>query len=178
MGHLHTAPGAHDACVSFFIVRTDLGEPRITYHVHRKTGMLSMFGGHIEENESPWQAALREITEETGYKHAQLRILQPQRRLTALTGAAVHPVPVVSYTGQYPAAVPHFHTDLMHALIADEPAAGAPATGESTDIRLYTRAELAEVPAETMTPIWREIGYYILSDVLGAWEPLPLSAFA
>lgn len=178
MPHINTAPGEHDATVSFFILRTDFDKPRLTYHVHRKTGKLSMFGGHVEKGESPWQSALHEITEESGYDHEQLTILQPPVRLRSLTGGVVHPAPVVSTTARFPGDPPHFHSDLLYALVADGPPAGTPAEGESTDIRLYTLDELAEIPSQDIVEMWREVGRYILIDVYGAWEEVPLSEFA
>lgn len=177
MAHVHTGPGHHDATVSFFIVRTDLDEPHLTYHVHRKTGKLAMYGGHIELHEHPLAALRHEAVEESGYALEQLNILQPRRRLSHLTGAVVHPVPVVSSTGQFPGDVVHFHTDLLYALTASEPPKHAPAAGESTDIRLFTRDELARVPADDIVEMWREVGDYILTDIIGTWHELPLSAF-
>lgn len=178
MAHIHTAPGHHDTTVSFFILRTDFEEPKLVYHVHRKTGMLSMFGGHVELHENPWQAALHEITEESGYEHSQLTILQPQERLPSLTGGIVHPVPVVSYTGRYLQEVPHFHSDSMYALVASEEATGKPEAGEATDIRLFTLAELQAVPADEILEAWREVGVYILTVIYPTWQRLPLSAFS
>lgn len=177
MPHIHTAPGHHDHTVSFFIVRTDFPEPKLMYHVHRKTGRLSMFGGHVELHETPWSAALHEIREETGYRHEQLTILQPQERITALTGAVVHPMPVVNSTGQYPHEVPHFHTDTMYALIAEGEPLDRPEEGESTDIRLFTLDELALIPEEEIFEVWREIGAYILREIYPKWKPLPLDTF-
>lgn len=177
MPHIHTEPGQHDHTVSFFIVRTDFEEPKIVYHMHRKTGKLSMFGGHVELNETPWGAALHEIVEESGYSHDQLSILQPTFRLPKLTDAVVHPTPVVNSTGQYPNEIPHFHTDTMYALTASEEPIGEPEEGESTDIRLFTLAEIAEIPSDMIFEAWREVGQYILSTIYKAWQPLPLSEF-
>ncbi len=177
MAHIHTEPGHHDHTVSFFIVRTDFDVPKIVYHMHRKTGKLSMFGGHVELNETPWQAALHEITEETGYLHSQLSILQPTQRILKLTDAAVHPVPVVNSTGKYPIATPHFHTDTMYALIASEEPAGEPEEGESTDIRLFTLEELRAIPEDQIFEAWREVGEYILTAIYPAWIANSLESF-
>jgi 8-oxo-dGTP pyrophosphatase MutT (NUDIX family) len=177
MPHIHTEPGQHDHTVSFFIIRTDFDEPKVMYHVHRKTGKLTMFGGHVELNETPWEAALHEIVEESGYAHEQLQILQPAQRLSFLTDAVVHPQPVVNSTGQYPGVVPHYHTDTMYALLASGEPLGAPEEGESTDIRLYTLEEIAAIPSSMIFEAWREVGQYILSTIHRTWEPLPLTTF-
>lgn len=39
---------------------------KILLHEHKKSGLILQPGGHIEENESPSEAALREVKEETG----------------------------------------------------------------------------------------------------------------
>jgi len=177
MPHIHTEAGHHDHTVSFFIVRTDFDEPKLTYHVHRKTGNLSMFGGHVELDETPWQSMLHEITEESGFDHDQLQILQPVQRLKSVSGVVTHPQPVYVHTGQFPIQPPHFHTDMMYALVANEAPRQAPLEGESTDIRLFNLEELAQVPAEEIFEAWREIGAYILKEVLPSWERLPLTTF-
>jgi len=46
---------------------TEGAEPRIILHKHRKLNKLLQFGGHVELDETPWQAVLREIAEESGY---------------------------------------------------------------------------------------------------------------
>lgn len=66
---------------------TEGDEPRIILHKHRKLKMLLQFGGHVELDETPWQAVLREIAEESGYDKNQLKLLQPcYNRLTSLPG--------------------------------------------------------------------------------------------
>lgn len=177
MAHIHTKPGQHDHTVSFFIIRTDGSEPRLLLHKHKKTGRLSMFGGHIELNETPWQAALHEISEETGYLHEQLSILQPAHRILKLKDAAVHPSPVVSSTGLYPQDVVHYHSDTMYALVASESPAGQPDEGESTTMILVTLDELRDLPKDSIFEAWREVGEYILTEVYNYWGEYPLSDF-
>lgn len=48
--------------VAVFVVR----EGGVLLHLHRKLGMWLPPGGHIEENELPDEAAVREVYEETG----------------------------------------------------------------------------------------------------------------
>lgn len=65
MSHIHPGHGQHDICVSAYIVL--LGdESKMLLHKHRKLGTLLQFGGHVELDETPWQAVLREIMEESG----------------------------------------------------------------------------------------------------------------
>ena len=66
MAHIHTQPGQHDHTASAYIIRTDLDTPRIMLHLHRKIGKYLQFGGHVELNETPWQAVVHELREESG----------------------------------------------------------------------------------------------------------------
>jgi ADP-ribose pyrophosphatase YjhB (NUDIX family) len=50
--------------VAVFVVHAD----RVLLHFHRKLGMWLPPGGHIEPNELPDEAALREVAEETGVR--------------------------------------------------------------------------------------------------------------
>jgi 8-oxo-dGTP pyrophosphatase MutT (NUDIX family) len=177
MPHLHTQPGDHDATVSFFIIRTDGSEPRLSYHLHRKVQKLMMFGGHIERDETPWAAVLRELGEESGYTPEQVRVLQPAVRVRHFTGGIPHPQPVLSSTGCTQLDPSHFHTDLLYALIATGEPAGDPEEGESTDIRLLTRAELDAIPDEHIVEMWREAGRFILDEILPTWEPVAMGEY-
>ncbi len=177
MPHIHTEPGHHDHTLSFFIIRTDFEEPKLVYHVHRKTGKLSMFGGHVELDEHPWGTLLHELEEESGYVREQLTILQPEQRLPKVSGVLVHPQPVFVHTGKVPGEPPHYHTDMLYALVASGEPLSEPAEGESTDIRLFSLEELKRVPAEEIFEAWREIGIYILSEIVESWDELPFEEF-
>ena len=50
--------------VAIFVV----WEGKVLLHLHRKLGMWLPPGGHIEENELPDEAAIREVWEETGLR--------------------------------------------------------------------------------------------------------------
>lgn len=177
MGHIHTGHGQHDTTVSFFIIRTDFEVPKVMFHRHRRLGVLTMFGGHVELHQSPWTAAMAELVEETGYQPHQLKVLQPAERMTFITRVDVHPIPAVCHTGQYPGDVLHFHSDSMYAFITDQEPEGAPAEGESTDIVMFTAAQLAAGPIEGMPEKWREIGHHMLTSVFDAWSPVTLSSY-
>ncbi len=59
MAHIHEKI---DFTVSIFIVR----DASVLLHVHKKLGMWLPPGGHIELDEDPNEAALREVKEEAG----------------------------------------------------------------------------------------------------------------
>jgi len=177
MGHINERAGEHDTTVSFFIIRTDGDEPRAVYHRHRRLGVLTMFGGHVELHQSPWMAAMAELVEETGYDPSQLAVLQPDVRMSFITRADVHPVPAVSHTAPYPGDVPHFHSDSMYTFVTDQEPSGTPGEGESTEVELFTAHELAGGPIEGMPEKWREIGFHMLTRVYGTWTPVPLTSY-
>jgi 8-oxo-dGTP pyrophosphatase MutT (NUDIX family) len=178
MPHIHTEEGEHDHTVSFYIVRTDTPKPSIMLHVHRKIGRLMMFGGHVETNESPWETVLHEVTEETGYLHSQLSVLQPKQRISFLAEATLHPVPLCYSTKEYPGTPKkHSHTDVTYAFVADGPPALAPEDGESTDIVVVDIDELNALPDETVVETYRTIGRAVLEQFYGSWEPLSFDQF-
>ena len=185
MAHIHTAPGQVDHTVSFFVLRLDDPElPRLTFHRHRKSGKLQMFGGHVELDETPWGALLHELTEETGFEHEQLRILQPTAlSIRELPGAVVHPQPLVSSTGRYPFEDSHYHSDSLYVLTAREEPAGIPGEGEATEVHHFSLEELEAHPADDLMSWCREVGLAIFRWLyplyLGDhYEELPLSVFS
>lgn len=76
MPHIHTEPGQIDFCVDVFVVYKNT----VLFRFHDKHKMWLMPGGHIELNEVPEQAAVREVFEEVGlevelYNPAGLRLV-------------------------------------------------------------------------------------------------------
>jgi 8-oxo-dGTP pyrophosphatase MutT (NUDIX family) len=90
-------------------------------HMHRRLHLWLQPGGHLEPEEPPWEAALRESSEETGL---------PVR----------HPPggPLLVHLDAHPAGA-HFHLDLRYLLLCDstEP---APPVGESQEVRWFDLA--------------------------------------
>lgn len=140
MPHIHTEPGQHDITTSAWIFREDDDELRALVHMHRKHGKLMQVGGHIELDETPWQTIAHEIPEESGIRLDQLYVLQPQNATLDITGAAVHPVPVIANT--YFVGNAHYHSDFGYAFIAKGDPELHPAEGESAGLRWLTISEL------------------------------------
>lgn len=176
MGHLHTEPGQHDYTVGAYIIRLDESEPRALLHMHKKMGKLLPIGGHIELDETPWQAVAREIREESGYLLSQTKILQPTERITSLSDVIAHPQPVV-VTDQ-DVSTEHSHTDLAYAFTVQGEPAGTADEGESSDLRWLTKHELDNVRDEEIFPNTREIYSFIFEKCLTKWETIEPDQYA
>ncbi len=64
MAHIHTLPGQIDNTAGVFIV--DTKTQTVLLRMHEKYKSWLAVGGHIELDETPEQAALREVKEEVG----------------------------------------------------------------------------------------------------------------
>jgi ADP-ribose pyrophosphatase YjhB (NUDIX family) len=177
MPHIHTQPGQHDHTASAFVFRIDFDEPKVMLHIHKKIGKYLQLGGHIELNETPWQAIAHELREESGYEMNQLKILQPVDRPRQLSDAVIHPQPVSHSTHSFGSTTDHFHTDVAYAFVANEPPRYAPESGESTNISLFTRNELKRLPNDAIIGNVRELALYIFDTCLEKWRPIATDAF-
>jgi len=61
MPHIHTMKNGHDFTTTAYIVRVDTLEPKALVHMHKKLKRLLAVGGHVEMNESPWQAIAHKL---------------------------------------------------------------------------------------------------------------------
>ena len=171
MAHIHTKPGQHDHTASAFIFRIDGKEPKVVLHKHKKTGLYQQFGGHVELNETPWEAVTHEIKEESGYDINQLEVLQPKNRLRKTLGAKLHPTPVCYNT--HPFDDGHSHTDVAFAMVTTEAPLGQPIEGESKEIISYSREELEKLPASKTRENIRLICLFIFDEILDNWDAVP-----
>ena len=110
--------------------------------MHRKRNLLMQVGGHIELDETPWQAIAHELREECGYTLDDLRVLQPDAEPINVDNVIMHPMPV--FTCTYKQAEEHYHSDLSWAFVTDHKPKAAVDAGESDDLRWLTLAELRE----------------------------------
>lgn len=177
MPHIHTEPGQHDHTVTAYIIRIDRGQPRALLHMHKKLGKLMPPGGHIELNETPWDALAHELREETGYELDQLMVLQPPLRLRQadLPGIAVHPQPLLMNTHDITAD--HFHSDTCYALTVDDEPRHGLADGESTDVRWLTRDEMVALAPHQIWPNVQQTYLALFDQFLTAWQPVPATDF-
>ena len=175
MPHIHSEPGQHDHTVTAYIVRTDGEEPRALLHMHRKLNILLPIGGHIELEETPWQAMAHELHEESGYYLNEVKILQPAERISSLTKVTLHPYPLAMNTHDIPGD--HFHSDTSYALIVDgEPKAKAD-EGESLDFRWLTLDEINALQEEEIFTNTKEVYNFFLQNALPNWEQVDTDSF-
>lgn len=168
MGHIHTEPGQLDFTVGAYVFRTDFDQPKLLLHWHKKLNKWLQFGGHVELDETLWQAVDHELQEESGYSLSQLELLQPTQRLKKMRGAILHPQPVDVNT--HPFNETHSHTVFEYAFVATEPPAGEVAEGESTRTILLTRAELAALDDTQTFENLQTVALYIFDEILPTWE--------
>lgn len=178
MPHIHTEDGHHDLTASAIIIRSDTPEPTAMLHMHKKLNKFLQFGGHVELDETPWQAINHELKEESGYDLSQLKVLQPKKRIFFETAGLQHPIPVCLNTHPFNEEGKHFHTDLTFALTTDQQPSSLPAEGESVDIRLFTKAELNALPDSDIHPDIRNILIFVMNECMKNWEQVPTSDFA
>lgn len=175
MPHIHTEPGQYDFTASAFVIRTDFEVPKVMLHWHKKIAKYLQFGGHIELDETPWQAVQHELLEESGYEMRQLQILQPEVRLKASNSMIVHPQPIVINTHEFKSSG-HFHTDISYALVTDQEPLHPVAEGESTDIKLFTAQELKDTNIKIGDNV-REIAVFVIEELLDNWVKVDTSEF-
>lgn len=143
--------------------------------MHRKLHMLLPVGGHVELDETPWQAISHELAEESGYTLGELNILQPVSRLKALSTVALHPAPLAMNTHDIPTK--HFHTDIQYGFIASGEPSGKPDENESADLRWLTSDELDQLPNTEIYETTRETYRFLLDEALPQWDKIATNLF-
>ncbi len=122
--------------VSIFIVHKD----KVLLHVHKKAKKILPLGGHIEPNELPEEACMREVQEESGLK---INLYNPQNeRLNnacSLDGERLLVNP--KYTILSEINSEHYHIDFVYYATA-ESFDLIPGYGESDLLIWYNKEDL------------------------------------
>jgi 8-oxo-dGTP pyrophosphatase MutT (NUDIX family) len=128
---------------SAFVVNMEHSHALMLHHA--ALGKWLQPGGHIDDgDESPLQAAIREVREETGASVAP-SAQADKRGGDILFDVDVHPIPERRKTGQLEPA--HLHYDLRYLLVAHQ--SNVTLSEESFDFRWVRIAELSDGRAES-----------------------------
>jgi 8-oxo-dGTP pyrophosphatase MutT (NUDIX family) len=104
-----------------------VGQRGTVLHVHRRIGRWLQPGGHLEDDEEPWAAAIRETVEETG-----LPVSHPAAG------------PLLVHLDVHPAPNDHVHLDLRYVVVSPD-RDPLPAPGESAEVRWFSWDEAPAV---------------------------------
>ena len=129
MAHIHEKI---DFCSEVYIVN----EGSVLLRMHEKYNMWLVPGGHIELDEDPVEAALREVREEVGLEVSLLG------DVSKATEGHEKEILVPQFLNRHPINDTHDHIAFVYFGVSDTREV-APQEGESTEgIRWFTRAEI------------------------------------
>lgn len=109
----------HFAATVYIVSKID-NEYKVLLHKHKKLGIWIAIGGHVEGDENPYQAAIREAKEET---NLDVKIINSEKLITT---KAVNQLPtpevileetILAYQDQSQ----HFHIDHIYFAICRNP---------------------------------------------------------
>lgn len=153
------------------MVVIDLGAAAVLLVHHNATGLWLFPGGHVDPGETPGEAALREVFEETGVKAAIAGL--PQVDLPGMVGhpspwiTAEIPAPAKSDRPGKPAEAAHTHIDLLFVGTADSTAQLTAALDEVASVRWVPIAELAGLGVRAEVPAVAEAAQVLLAFSAG-----------
>lgn len=103
---------------------------------HRKLGIWVQPGGHLEPGETPWEAAARETSEETG-----IEVLHAAGDVAGGPAGA----PRLAHVDVHPAGDGHTHLDLRYMLEPSGDDTPRPPAGESQEVGWWGWEEACEL---------------------------------
>ncbi len=138
MAHIHTEPGQIDFIAEVFIVHKD----KVLIRLHDKVKRWIAPGGHIELNETPEEAAVREAKEEVGL---DIELYDGNKILAEKgTGRLKQLIPPV-FMNIHDASENHKHLILVYFATAKTDTIVQPENHEKTECRWMTREEVMAV---------------------------------
>ena len=142
-------------CASAFII--DPYTKKILLIKHKKNGRWTQPGGHIEGNETPEEAALREVYEETGLRVRLLGERFPRE------DDFIRPLGIQKNRKTMLDGEMHMHIDIIYAAVPNDDGDVILNDRESDDIRWFSRDELEYIDCFPDIKITMD---YILSNMI------------
>jgi 8-oxo-dGTP pyrophosphatase MutT (NUDIX family) len=132
---------------------------------HPRLGRLMIPGGHVEDDESQAQAALREVTEETGLMGVRLLEVPapalpagfPHERVTPPWWITEQQVPADNHLSE-----PHVHLDHQYVAVADF---AEPARPAAHPFGWYSSARLPELELWEDTKLLAKVLFSCINDL-------------
>lgn len=104
-----------------YIVSKFNNEFKVLLHKHKKLNIWIGIGGHVEENENPVEAVLREVKEETNLK---VKLLKNDGKLVKTADVTQLPTPqaiIEEKIPKYKRKAAHFHIDHIYFAFCKNP---------------------------------------------------------
>lgn len=140
MGHIHTNVGEYDYTASAYIVHDN----KLLLLFHHKLHLWLPPGGHVELNETPFEAVYREIEEECGIPPSQLTFIETSPAPTAgihATSEQCTSIPLPFDIEAQPIGKAHRHIDFSYAFTSSTSDV-TPEEDGASDLRWYTLEEV------------------------------------
>ena len=142
-------------CASAFII--DPYTKKILLIKHKKNKRWTQPGGHIEDDETPEEAALREVYEETGLHVRLLGERFPREE------DFIRPLGIQKNRRTLSDGEMHLHVDIIYAAVPNDDQNLVLNCEESDDIRWFSRNELENI---NCFPDIRITMDYILNNII------------
>lgn len=150
MPHIHTLPGQIDFIAEVFCVYQD----KVLLRLHEKYHIWIAPGGHVELNETPEEAAVREVKEEVGLDVILWRGLGGNTEPKGEFFEGYQELIVPAFMNAHSVSSDHRHISLVYFGTVETDAVVQPDTHEHTECRWMTREEV-EMDSSLTPPIRR-----------------------
>lgn len=108
----------HFTATAYIVAKID-GEKKVLLHKHKKHGFWLGIGGHIEKDENPVEAVIREVKEETDL---EIDLIRNKLFKVDDVEELARPVAILEeHLSRYKNESAHYHIDLIYFAICKNP---------------------------------------------------------